>query len=235
MFGSGDLDGLGPDTITAAWQHRRVTETTDWHDWHSPYADGASALSRRLRLVQRHIGDWLDQRPESGLRVVSVCAGQGNDIVGVLARRSDAPRVRVELIEKDPRNAAAARERAAAAGLGEISVTCADAGDFAAYRAVVPADLVLLAGVLGNISDQDVRATISAMPRLCAPGATVIWTWTRRAPDLTSAVRRWFTGAGFTEQAFDAPPDALFSVGVHLFHGQPEGPPPSGRIFTFMR
>ncbi|GIG98904.1 hypothetical protein Pma05_54770 [Plantactinospora mayteni] len=40
---------------------------------------------------------------------------------------------------------------------------------------------------------------------------------------------------GFTERAFDAPPDALFSVGVHLFHGQPESPPPSGRIFTFVR
>ncbi|MGC5033933.1 hypothetical protein [Micromonospora sp. DT229] len=37
----------------------------------------------------------------------------------------------------------------------------------------------------------------------------------------------------FTEQAFDAPPDELFSVGVHLFHGRPDSPPPSGRIFTF--
>ncbi|MEQ4305030.1 hypothetical protein ABNF97_27230 [Plantactinospora sp. B6F1] len=46
-----------------------MTETTDWHDWHSPYADDTSALSRRLRLVQRHIGDWLNERPESWLRV----------------------------------------------------------------------------------------------------------------------------------------------------------------------
>jgi hypothetical protein len=207
-----------------------VTATTDWHDWHSPYADDTSALSRRLRLVQRHIGDWLDERPESSLRIVSVCAGQGNDLVGVLARRSDANRVRAELIEMDSRNVAAA-----AAGLGGITVTCADAGDFAAYRAAVPADLVLLAGVLGNIGDQDVQATITAMPRLCAPRATVIWTRTRRAPDLTPAVRRWFAGAGFSERTFNTPPDVLFSVGVHLFHGQPGSLPPSGRIFTFLR
>ena len=211
-----------------------MTETTDWQDWHSPYADDTSALSRRLRLVQRHIDDWLDQRPESSLRVVSLCAGQGNDLVGVLARRSDAGRVRAELIEKDPRNVAAARESVAAAGLAGITVTCADAGDFAAYRAAVPADLVLLAGVLGNISDQDVRATITAMARLCAPGATVIWTRTRRAPDLTPAVRDWFAGAGFTELAFHTPPEVLSSVGVHRFQGQPENPPPSGRIFTFV-
>lgn len=207
-----------------------VAETKDWYDWHSPYADEMSALARRLRLVQRYVDDWLDQRSESLLRAVSVCAGQGNDLVGVLARRSDADRVRAELIEKDPRNVAVARERVAAAGLAGITVTCADAGDFAAYRAAVPADLVLLAGVLGNISDQDVRATITALPRLCAPGATVIWTRTRRVPDLTPAVRGWFAGAGFTELAFHAPAEVLFSVGVHRFDGLPE----SGRIFTFV-
>jgi hypothetical protein len=206
----------------------------DWHEWHSPYGDDTSALSRRLRLVQRHIGDWLDERPESSLRVISVCAGQGHDLVGVLARRPDADRVRAELIEKDVRNVAAARAGVAAARLSGITVRCADAGDFAAYRAAVPADLVLLAGVLGNISDEDVQATINAMPRLCAPGATVIWTRTRRAPDLTSPIRRWFAVAGFTERAFHAPPDVLFSVGVHVFHGRPESPPASGRIFTFV-
>ncbi|MEQ4301074.1 methyltransferase domain-containing protein [Plantactinospora sp. B6F1] len=169
------------------------------------------------------------------MRVVSVCAGQGDDLVGVVARRLDAYRVHATLIEKDPRNVAAARERTATAGLDGITVMCADAGDFAAYRTVVPADLVLLVGVLGNISDQDVQATIASLPRLCAPGATVVWTRTRRDPDLTPAVRRWFAGVGFTELAFDAPPGALFSVGVHLFHGQPESPPASGRIFTFVR
>jgi hypothetical protein len=80
----------------------------------------ASALSQRLRLVQCYIDAWLDERPESTLRVVSVCAGQGNDLVGVLARRPDAGRVRAELIEGDERNVAAAREGVAAAGLAGI-------------------------------------------------------------------------------------------------------------------
>jgi hypothetical protein len=211
-----------------------VAETTDWHEWHSRYADNTSTLSQRLRLVQRHIDDWLDERPESSLRVVSVCAGQGHDLIGVLARRPDAGRVRAELIEQDPRNVAVAREGAAAAGLAGITVTCADAGDFAAYQTATPADLVLLAGVLGNISDQDVQATITALPRLCAPEATVIWTRTRRAADLTPTVRGWFAGAGFAERAFHAPPGVLFSVGVHQLHGRPNSPPRSGQIFTFL-
>jgi hypothetical protein len=35
----------------------------------------------------------------------------------------------------------------------------------------MPADVVLLVGVLGNVSDADVAATVAAMPRLCAVGA----------------------------------------------------------------
>ncbi|MGC4814705.1 class I SAM-dependent methyltransferase family protein [Micromonospora sp. DT228] len=210
-----------------------VTAATDWHDWHLPYDDDTSPLSRRLRLVQQHINDWLDRRSDPLLWVVSVCAGQGRDLIGALAPRPDADRVRAELIEYDPRNVAAARAGIAAAKLTGFTVTHADAGDFAAYRMVVPADLVVLAGVLGNISEQDVRATIDAMPRLCAPDATVVWTRTRRDPDLTPAVRGWFAAAGFAEEAFDAPSDVLFSVGVHRFHGQPRQAPSNGRIFTF--
>ncbi|MEH0934442.1 hypothetical protein V6U80_04695 [Micromonospora sp. CPCC 205543] len=108
-----------------------------------------------------------------------------------------------------------------AARLDGITATQADAGDFATYRTAAPADLVVLAGVLGNISDGDVQSTIGALPRLCASNATVIWTRTRRHPDLTPAIRGWFADAGFAEEAFHAPSDVLFSVGVHRFHGQP--------------
>ncbi|WP_238006241.1 class I SAM-dependent methyltransferase family protein [Dactylosporangium sp. AC04546] len=211
-----------------------MTNSIDWHDWHLPYADDTSPLSRRLRLVQQHISDWLDERPEPSLQVVSVCAGQGRDLIGVLAQRPDADRVRAELIEYDPRNVAAAQESIAAAGLAGLSVTRADAGDFAAYRTAIPADLILLVGVLGNVSDDDVRATIDALPRLCAPGATVIWTRTRRAPDLTPEVRGWFADAGFNETAFHAPRDVLFSVGVHRLQGDPQDAPPNGKIFRFV-
>lgn len=50
----------------------------------------------------------------------------------------------------------------------------------------------------------------------CAPGAAVIWPRSRRASDLTPAIRRWLQdrGAAFAEQAFHAPEDVTFSVGV---------------------
>lgn len=42
------------------------------------------------------------------------------------------------------------------------------------YADAVPADLVLLCGIFGNIPDADVQATVRAAPQLCAPGAEVV-------------------------------------------------------------
>jgi len=210
-----------------------MTGTRDWLAWHEPYADAGSALSRRLAVVQRHIAGWLDGRPGESLTVVSACAGQGLDLIGVLAGRSDADRVRATLLEQDPGNVAAARAAAGAAGLGGVRVERADAGDRASYVGAVPADLVLLVGVFGNISDADVHDTVEALPELCAQGATVIWTRGRRAPDLTPDICRWLTDTGFVERAFHAPDDALFSVGVHRFTGRSRPLPASGSLFRF--
>lgn len=209
-------------------------QTKDWHQWHSPYADSNSPLSQRLRLVQGHIAKWLDERPDPALAVVSACAGQGRDLVDVLAARSDAGRVVARLIEYDERNVAAARQRISDAGLSSVTMVHGDAADPACYRGAVPADLVILAGVFGNISDADVKATIGFLPQLCAENATIIWTRTRRAPDLTGAIRGWLGAEGFAERAFHAPDEVLFSVGVHEFTGQPQPLMQSGPMFRFM-
>ncbi|HEY0697695.1 MAG TPA: SAM-dependent methyltransferase [Micromonospora sp.] len=208
---------------------------TDWQAWHEPYADPDSPLSRRLRLVRGQIASWLDARPDERLTVVSACAGQGHDLVGVLAGRKDAHRVRATLLEYDAGNVSVARAAAGRAGLDNLTVRRADAGRLASYQGLVPADLVLMAGVFGNISDDDVRRTVTALPQLCADGATVIWTRTRQAPDLTPALRGWLRSAGFAEEAFHAPDDVLFSVGVHRFTGVPRPLDTSGTLFSFVR
>ena len=122
--------------------------------------------------------------------MVSLCAGDGRDLLEVLAGRDDADRVTATLVELDPRLAGHARDRAR--GWSGIEVRTADAGDHEVYADLPPADLVLLCGVLGNISDADVEHTIAMLPALCAPDARVIWTRTRRPPDLTGGVRTWF-------------------------------------------
>jgi Putative methyltransferase len=207
--------------------------STDWLDWHRPYGDATSALSRRLRVVQGWLGRWLDGRA-GAVDVVSVCAGQGQDVIGVLARRADAGRVRATLLEYDERNVRAARAAADAAGLSGLDIRCADAGELASYGGAVPADLILMAGVFGNISDADIRHTVRTLPALCRPEATVIWTRTRRPPDRTGAIRDRFAAAGFAEDDFVAPDDVEFSVGVHRLVVPPAAPA-VGRLFRFTR
>lgn len=134
----------------------------------------------------------------------------------------------------------ASRARVAADELGaRVEVRQADAAQSSVYADAAPADLVLLCGIFGNISDNDVRTTIEATPQLCGPVAEVIWTRHRGDPDLTPSIREWFAAAGFDEVAFIAPvADEWFdkwSVGVHRLAAQPQ-PLKTGRHwFTFSR
>ena len=158
---------------------------------------------------------------------MSLCAGDGRDLIEVLSSSPHPARVSALLVELDATLAERARHSAAAVGLDQVTVRQADAGDPAQYADAVGADLVLLAGVFGNISDADVRTTIGALPMLCAPGARVIWTRHRNDPDLTGAIRTWFAQEGFRERSFTAPDDARFTVGVHEFTGLPRPVGPS--------
>jgi hypothetical protein len=189
----------------------------DWFAWHSPYDDPGSSLSRRLAVVQARTTEALDSCRPGPVQVLSICAGQGRDILGVLTRHPRAGDVVARLVESDPRNATLARQ--AASPFAGVEVVEADAGCTDAYIGAVPAHIVLACGVFGNISDDDVHRTVAAFPSLCAPGATVIWTRHRKEPDLTPQVREWFHSAGFVEEAFDASEDTLMTVGSHRLTG----------------
>lgn len=212
-----------------------MEQGTDWAAWHDEYADAGSPLSRRLRIIQHHLDAYLDETAPRSIRALSACAGDGRDLLGVLSRRTDAARVSATLMELDPGLAKRAAEAASVIGLGGVEVRCADAGTSAAYADAVPADLVLLCGVFGNVADDDVRRTIGALPAFCRPGALVIWTRHRRSPDLTPAIRAWFGQATFEEQAFTAPADVGFSVGAHRFRGDTTSLEPGVRLFSFLR
>ena len=207
--------------------------TKDWVAWHAAYDDPRSGLSGRLRTVQQQIDRWLDRRDEESLRVISVCAGQGHDILGVLAARRDAARVRARLVELDADNVARARLAVQRAGLSGVEIVQGDAGDLSSYAGAVPADLVLMAGVFGNISDEQVHATITALPQLCAAGASVIWTrGAREGEDVRPRIRAWLGEAGFAED-FLTPDAVALTVGVHRLSADPVPLGAGGPLFTF--
>ena len=214
--------------------------TRDWVRWHDGYEDPASGLSTRLALVQAHVSAALATAPAGPIRLVSLCAGQGRDVIGVLPGHPRRDDVSALLVELDPVNAGVARDSAAAARLTGVTVREADAGDVATYAEVLPADVLLLCGIFGNVSDEDIRQTATAAAAMCAAGGTVIWTRHRRPPDLTGQIRSWFSAASFDELAFDAPDtETLTGVGVcrrpsAALSAATESPPlRGGRLFIF--
>lgn len=205
----------------------------DYERWHERYDDPGSDLSWRLGVVRGHIRAALDRHP-GPVRALSLCAGDGRDLLGVLAGRPDAARVRAVLVEVHPAIAERAR-RGAAGTAAAVDVRQADAGDTGAYADAVPAELVLLVGIMGNVTDADLARTIAAAPALCAPGGTLVWTRGRSGGDRNGVVRARLAAAGFAEIAYDVlDEDTLPAVGAARYDGPPV-PLPAGRLFTVRR
>lgn len=205
---------------------------SEWVEWHRRYESDAGLIAR-LRLVQGMIRDALDARPAGPIAIISMCAGDGRDLLEVLAshlRRADA---RARLVEADDELAERARTEVARLGL-TVDVVQGDASGTDAYAGAVPADVVLVCGVWGNVTDADVRTTVEHLPELCGPAATVIWTRGRFAPDLTPAIREWFGLAGFAELAFATVPGSTQSAGAHRLVAAPRPFVMGRRLFTFL-
>ena len=209
----------------------------DWAAWHEAYDNPDTPLAHRLRAVQARITEALDQAQPGPLHAISICAGQGRDLIGVLREHPRRRDVTARLVELDPRNAAAARQRASDAGLTQVEVVTGDASQTGAYAGLIPASLVLACGVFGNITDEDVARTIRCCTGLCAPGGTVVWTRGRGEPDLVPQICDWFAAEGFTLVGVSEPvgvpqPGTHWAVGAHRFEGQSR-PLPDQKMFTF--
>ena len=207
----------------------------DWFAWHEPYDQGGSSLQQRLALVQGHIRTALDQAPTGPVRLISMAAGQGRDVLPVLAEHPRRAEVRARLVELDPRNVAQARTRADAAGLTGVEVIVGDAGTTDAYRGAVPADVVLACGIFGNVVDADIATTVAHLPTLCRAGGTVVWTRYPREDDLLDRIDGWFVEAGFTRVVLETGADGRhFGVGVHRLAPEPAPFCPGQVLFRFL-
>ena len=205
----------------------------DWYEWHLQYEDPDSHLTQRLAMVQSRIRAALDEAPPGPLRAISVVAGQGRDLIPVLATHPRGADVTARLVELDPRNTAVAQELAnGLSSVDSVDIVTGDASLVEAYAGLVPADLVLLCGLFGNITDEDIRATISAARGLTRTGGMVIWTRGRFTPDEFDWVASVFEENDF-ERVFVSAPGPRYGVGQHR-HTGPVLPLPPGSMFTFV-
>lgn len=206
----------------------------DWKQWHEKYDDPRQGYAARLETVRARLREALDAAPPGPLTALSVCAGQGRDLIPVLAAHPRGRDVRARLVELDPDLAEDARCRAREAGLAGVEVVTGDAALTDHYADLAPADLVLVCGLYGNIAHPDIENTVAACAALCATGGTVVWT-RGRTPD-AGIVRRicgWYEQHGF-EQLFLSEPEVVLCVGAHR-HTAAATPLPGGqRLFDFV-
>ena len=94
-------------------------------------------------------------------------------------------------MEQDEGLSRRAKEAADAAGLERVEVVRGDAGAVTTFVDVLPVDVLMLCGVFGNVTPEDVERTIALVPSLVTPGGFVVWT--RVAPSPTFGPR---SGAG---------------------------------------
>lgn len=207
-----------------------------WVQWHRMYDVAGSPLRQRLAIVEGFVRDALDAAPADGpIRILSLCAGQGRDVIDVVAAHRRRADVHARLVEFDPELGADARTAVALAGLEHIEIVVGDGSTSDAAAGAVPAHIVVACGIFGNISDADIHGFVEYLPALCAPGAVVVWTRHRRPPDLTPTIRDWFAGAGFEEIGFVAPDDeGLVGVGAHRLITAPRPNEAGRRLFTFV-
>jgi SAM-dependent methyltransferase len=213
-------------------------ERQDWQVWHRDYDDPGSPVSHRLAEVRSRLALLLDEGA-GPVRLLNLCCGDGRDTIPVLAT-SDRD-VEACLIELDLGLADAARRAAREAGV-RAEVRTGDAADVATYADRLPVDVLMLVGVLGNVSDADAERTVAAAAAMVTSGGTVVWSRSNRFRaepthgyvDPAEWVRDLFEAAGFETVDYVRSEQEAWRLGVGRLRERSQQPLPA-RLFTFVR
>jgi hypothetical protein len=210
----------------------------DWREWHQHYDNPNSSIALRLEIVQRDLRRALAEAPtdENGIiHLITMCAGEGRDVLPVLAEQNDGRRVEAILLEFDETLSQRARTAVSNLGLSGVEVKTGDAGTTDTYRDFPLAQILLACSVFGNIPEADVRRTIATLPALMAVDGIVLWTRSgRTGHDPSLEVRKAFLDHGFTEMSVTNTIDDTFRVGLNRLTDKPTDLrlPHDTRMFT---
>lgn len=213
----------------------------NWSGWHGQYDDPRSTLIHRAQLTHRALHQAIDLAPggaQDPLYLVSICAGEGRDLLPVLAAPRTERRISATLIEIDRSIASVLSASLKSLGLSNASVRIADAGLADSYMDLPPAHILLVSGVFGNIADVDVKTTVEALPTFLVADGLVVWTRSRRSAELDASqyVQACFAERGFECVGSDVTPDGTFRVAVDRIANRAarqEGAPCNTRMFVF--
>jgi hypothetical protein len=138
-------------------------------------------FQKRLDEVKRQIRVTLDECPPGPLRIISLCSGDGRDLLGVVPDHARRPDVSCLLVDANPEAIVDAKAAASAVGLEkQFRCVVGDAACLDHYESFGPAHLIIISGVFVYLMPADAERLIAALPMLGHTGFYVIWN--RRLP-----------------------------------------------------
>jgi hypothetical protein len=206
-----------------------------WSEWHDEYDDPDSELALRMRTVRKHVAATVEACPPGPVTVVSICAGQGREVIGALEDHPRRGDVRGRLVELDPDNAAFAKQSAEHAHLDGLEIVNGDASVSDAYAGLPRADLVVMSGLFGHLDDEDRVSTIAFLRQILRSGGHAVWTSFLRDNGPVEKMRRFFVEQSFDEVETEFLPgeEYRFTVTLSRHAGSEELLQANKKLFTF--
>ena len=221
-------------TISSEPRQDAIRQIGDWSSWHDEYENPDSELNARKRAVQAHVVAITEQCPIGPVTVVSICGGQGREVIGALENHPRRGDVGGRIVELDEANSGFAREWAQRAGLNRLEVITGDASVSDAYAGLPPVDLVVISGVFGHIDRVDRQRLFDFLQQICREGASVVWTYFNRYEQWTRELREDLTDRQFAEESVQVlEGEYAFVVGRNRFVGPTGQFIPGAKLFTF--
>jgi hypothetical protein len=207
----------------------------DWYEWHDLY-NTEPILQQRLEIVREYIAYSLNALPDGAIRVVSVCAGDGRDLLGTLKNHPRAKDVSARLVEINSNLVERGRATIESLGLAkQIEFINGDATLATNYVGAVPADIAIACGVLGHVAEKiELNRLINNLSFLSKKGAFFIWT--RGHSDgifYSDNVRKILSASGFEEVNFKLTATGNMAVGIHRYLGENLPQPKEQQLFVF--
>jgi hypothetical protein len=207
----------------------------DWFEWHDLY-NTEPKLQQRLQIVREYISYSLNASPLGKIQVVSVCAGDGRDLLGTLANHPRTKDVYARLVELNPNLVERGQATIESLGLAkQIEYINGDATISSNYVGAVPADIVIVCGVFGNLANEaELNRLLGNLSFLSKQGAFVIWTRGHsNGIPYSETVRKYLRESGFEEVDFKLTATGDMGVGIHRYIGENVAVPKEERLFVF--
>ena len=207
-----------------------------WSDWPQEVYQQQS-YQQRLWIVQEHFAKCLDNVPCGPVRVLSLCAGDGRDVIGVLSSHPRRTDVTGWLVESSRQSIAIGACHAASAGLERtVNFLCGDATLYATYKDIAPADIVLVCGVWGHVAADQRALLVAGIASLCKSDGVVIWT-RGLGPNMNrlQEIQSHFAGLDWDKVRVSNTPDQRWAVATYRYSGPTHQLLKSGRLFRFQR